>query len=321
MDDPDNPDKRRWLRDAVNPDLVQFHSIKQVVYSGKTKFQNIDIIDTGSFGLCLVLDGRIQSSQSDEFIYHEALVHPAMLCHPNPVNIVIAGGGEGAALREVLAYKTVQKVVMVDIDKEVIDICRRFLPDFHQGSFDDQRTDIVISDARKYLQGIKDWFDVAIIDLVEPLEESPASFLYTREFYQIVKESLKVDGIMSVQACASGWTGPENFIAINNTLKSVFSIIRPYQVYVPSFVELWGFATGSANLDPISLSSEEVDSRIAKRLSKEIKSLDGTGFSGLFLLPKYLRQQMAEPGRIVTDKNPLLTYSERDGISSSLPAS
>jgi spermidine synthase len=320
MDDPDNPDKRKWLRDAVNHDLVQFHSIKQVVYSGKTKFQNIDIIDTGSFGLCLVLDGRIQSSRSDEFIYHEALVHPAMLSHPNPVNVVIAGGGEGAALREVLAYQTVKKVVMVDIDKEVIDICHRFLPDFHQGSFDDPRTEIVISDARNYLQGIKDLFDVAIIDLVEPLAESPARFLYTREFYQIVKESLKTNGIMSVQACASGWTGPENFLAIYSTLKSVFAVVRPYQVYVPSFVELWGFAIGSAELDPVSLSPEEVDSRITKRLNRELKSLDGSGFPGLFILPKYLRQQMGTTSRVATDENPLLTYSERDGISSSVPA-
>jgi len=314
MGDSDNPDKRRWLRDAVNPNLVQFHSIKQVIYSGKTKFQNVDIIDTGSFGLCLVLDGRIQSSQCDEFIYHEALVHPAMLCHPNPETVLVAGGGEGAALREVLTYKTVKKVVLVDIDKQVIDICKRFLTDFHQGSFDDPRTEIVISDARKYLQGIKSVFDVAIIDLVEPLEGSPACFLYTREFYQLVKESLKAGGIMSVQACASGWTGPENFIAINHTLKSVFSVIRPYQVYVPSFVELWGFAAGSDNLDPVSLSPDEVDFRIAERLNRALKSLDGTGYQGQFLIPKYLRQQLAAATKVVTDENPILTYSEKDGV-------
>jgi spermidine synthase len=210
---------------------------------------------------------------------------------------------------------------MVDIDMEVIDICRQFLPDFHQGSFDDPRTEIVISDARKYLNGIKDFFDVAIIDLVEPLEESPARFLYTREFYQIVKESLKTNGIMSVQACASGWTEPENFLSIYSTLKSVFSVVRPYQVYIPSFVELWGFAIGSVKLDPVSLSPGEVDSRITQRLNKELKLLDGSGFPGLFILPKYLRERMATTASIVTDQNTLMTYSERDGISSSMPSS
>ena len=319
MSDSDNPDKRKWLRDAVSPELVQFHSIKQVVYSGRTEFQHVDVIDTGSFGLCLVLDGKIQSSQRDEFIYHEALVHPAMLSHPNPETVLIVGGGEGATLREVLAYKTVKKAVMVDIDKQVIDICRRFLSDFHQGSFDDQRTELVIVDARKYLQETKSKFDVAIIDLVEPLEAGPACLLYTREFYQFVRESLKPGGIMSVQSCASGWTSPGNFTAIINTLKKVFPIVRPYQVYVPSFVELWGFATGSDSLDPTSLSPEEINRRISSRLTSELKSFDGTSYPALFALPKYLRQQLAATKRIITDDNPIITYSESDGISSSMP--
>lgn len=319
MNDPDNPDKRKWLRDAVSPDLVQFHSIKQVIYSGRTEFQKVDVVDTGSFGICLVLDGRIQSSERDEFIYHETLAHPAMLSHPNPETVLIAGGGEGATLREVLAHKTVKKAVMVDIDKQVIDICRRFLLDFHQGSFDDPRTELVIADARKYLEETKSKFDVAIIDLVEPLGAGPACLLYTREFYQFVRESLKPGGIMSVQSGASGWTSPENFVAIISTLKSVFPIVCPYQVYVPSFVELWGFAACSDSLDPTSLSPEEVDRRIATRLTTGLKSFDGTIYPTLFALPKYLRQQLAAANRIITDDDPIITYSGRDGISSSLP--
>ena len=142
MNDPDNPDRSKWLHDDINPDLVQLHSIKQVIYSGKTKFQSIDIVDTGSFGISLVLDGKIQSSEQDEFIYHEALVHPAMLSHSNPERVFIAGGGEGATLHEVLTHNTVRRVAMVDIDKEVVDICRRFLATFHRGSFNDPRAEI-----------------------------------------------------------------------------------------------------------------------------------------------------------------------------------
>ena len=103
MSDPDNSDATKWLNDRVTADLVQLHSIKRVLFSGRTQFQSVDIIETGSFGVCLVLDGKIQSSEKDEFIYHEALVHPAMLSHPNPQMVFIAGGGEGATLREVLA--------------------------------------------------------------------------------------------------------------------------------------------------------------------------------------------------------------------------
>jgi len=308
MSDPDNPDKSKWLRDEVSPDLVQLHSIKQVIYSGQTEFQSVDVVDTASFGVCLVLDGKIQSSEADEFIYHEALVHPAMLSHPNPETVFIAGGGEGATLREVLAHNTVRKAVMVDIDRQVIDVCRRFLSSFHQGSFDDSRAELHFVDARKSLQETDDRFDVVIIDLVEPLEGGPACLLYTQEFYQVLKERLNPEGIIAVQSGASGWTNLENFTAIINTLKSVFSIVCPYQVYVPSFVDLWGFSTASQRIDPAKLSPEEVDRRISARLSKKLKSYDGLSHRALFTLPKHLRHQLAITKRIITDKEAIFTY-------------
>lgn len=308
MSDPDNPDKRNWLYDEVSPDLVQLHSVKQVIYSGQTRFQSVEIVETGSFGICLVLDGKIQSSERDEFIYHEALVHPAMLCHPNPEFIFIAGGGEGATLHEVLAHKTVKKTVMVDIDQEVVDICHRFLPSFHQGSFDDKRTEIHFDDARKYLQETKERFDVVIIDLVEPLETGPACLLYTQEFYQLVKERLNPDGIMSIQSGASSWNTWKSFIAIINTLKSVFTITCPYQVYVPSFVDLWGFSTNSQSLNPTKLTAREIDRRISARLSKKLKFYDGKSHQTLFTLPKHLRHQLRITKKIITDEKPVFVY-------------
>jgi spermidine synthase len=305
MSIPDNPDKSIWLHDKVSPDLVQVHSIKQVLYSGRTEFQSVEIIDTTSFGICLVLDGKIQSSEQDEFIYHEALVHPAMLSHPNPETVFIAGGGEGATLRDVLYHKTVKKVVMVDIDKQVIDICRRFLSGIHQNSFDDPRAEVYFADARKFLQESSDKFDVAIIDLVEPLEIGPACLLYTQEFYQLIKERLNDNGIMSVQSGASGWTNLQNFTAIVSTLASVFSIVCPYQVYVPSFVDLWGFATASQKLNAASLSPAQIDSKISKSLTKELRSYDGLTHQSMFALSKHLRHELATSNRIITDTNPI----------------
>ena len=308
MSDPDNPDKSNWLHDAVSPNLVQLHSVNRVIYSGQTKFQSVDIVDTGSFGVCLVLDGKIQSSERDEFIYHEALVHPPMLSHPHPETVFIAGGGEGATLREVLAHNTTKRAVMVDIDRQVIDISLHFLPTFHQGSFDDPRAELHCTDARRYLQETNDKFDVIIIDLVEPLEAGPACLLYTREFYQLIKERLNPEGVMSVQSGASGWTNLENFTAIINTLKSVFSIVHPYQVYVPSFADMWGFATVCQTTDPTKLSPSEVDRRISSRLSKKLKSYDGLSHQALFTLPKHLRHQLAITKRIITDQTPVLTF-------------
>jgi len=303
-----DPDKHRWFHDYVNPDITISHRIKEVIYSGQTKFQSIAIIDNDSFGKCLVLDGKIQSSEVDEFIYHEALVHPAMVTHPNPEKVFIAGGGEGATLREVLAHNTVKKAVMVDIDEEVVNICRHFLPSWHQNSFDDQRAELHFADARAYLEKNDAKFDVIIIDLPDPLEKGPARLLYTREFYELVKQRLQPDGIISVQAESANWTQIANFVDIVNTLANVFPIVRPYQAHVPSFNSLWGFATASQKLDPQKLTPEEIDLKISTRISRQLKSYDGLTHQAMFTIPKHLRLKLSEIEKVITDKEPISIY-------------
>jgi len=303
-----DPDKHKWFSDYISPDLTVLHSIKERIYSGRTKFQSIEILSTGSFGVCLILDGKIQSSEVDEFIYHEALVHPAMLTHPRPERVFIAGGGEGATLREVLAHKTVKRAVMVDIDEEVVSLCRRLLPSWHQKAFDDPRVELHFVDARKYLEESTEKFDVIIIDLVDPLEHGPARLLYTREFYQIVEQKLGPAGIMSVQAESAEWTSLDNFTAITSTLRNVFPIAHPYQVHVPSFLGLWGFVAASQSLDPCELTPEEIDNRISTRISKKLKSYDGLTHQAMFTIPKHIRQQLATSTRIITDKQPISAY-------------
>ena len=303
-----DPDKHKRFYDHISPDLTVLHSVRERIYSGRTKFQSVEIINTGSFGVCLVLDGKIQSSEADEFIYHEALVHPAMLTHPRPERVLIAGGGEGATLREVLAHKTVKKAVMVDIDEEVVKLCRRLLPSWHQKAFDDPRAELHLADARKYLEKSSDKFDVIIIDLVDPLEQGPARLLYTREFYQIVKQRLGRSGIMSVQAEPSEWGNLDNFTAIVNTLRGVFSIARTYQVHMPSFFGLWGFVVASRSLDPRELTPEEIDARISTRISKKLKSYDGPTHQSIFTIPKHIRRKLASSKKIITDKQPISAY-------------
>jgi len=303
-----DPDKHKWFHDYISPNLTVLHNIEGVIYSGQSEFQSIEVINTGSFGVCLILDGKIQSSESDEFVYHEALVHPVMLTHPRPEKIFIAGGGEGATLREVLRHKSVKKVTMVDLDKEVVDICRRFLPSFHQNSFDDPRVELHFADAREYLKKCQDKFDIIIIDLADPVAEGPARLLYTQEFYQIVKQRLEPGGIMSGQAESASWTDLQNFAAIANTLQTVFAIVRPYQAHVPSFTSVWGFISASENLDPTKLTPEEIDARIRVRISKELKSYDGLTHEAMFTIPKHIRQQLATTKKIATDKEPIFTY-------------
>ncbi len=307
MNDPDNPDrdKRNWLYDQINSNLVQLHRIKRRIYSEQTGFQHLEIVETASFGTCLVLDGKIQSSASDEFIYHEALVHPVMLAHDCPQTVFIAGGGEGATLREVLKHRTVERVVMVDIDRRVVDVCRHYLPTFHQGSFEDARLELHFADARKYLERTAESFDVVIIDLVEPMKARPACLLYTQEFYQLVKSRLASGGIVSVQSGAAGWTNLSMFTVIVNTLKSVFHRVRPYHIYVPSFVDMWGFTAASETVDAAKLSSREVNRRIATRMVTKPRAYDGPSHLALFTLPRHIRRHVASTRRIATDKAPI----------------
>ena len=303
-----DPDKHKWFADYLSPDLTMLYSVEREIYSGRTGYQAVDIIDTGSFGVCLILDGKVQSSEVDEFIYHEALVHPAMLAHPKPEKVFIAGGGEGATLREVLTHGTVKRAVMVDIDEEVVDICRRFLPSVNQNSFNDPRLELHFADARKYLEENNEKYDVIIIDLVDPLAGGPAHLLYTQEFYHMIRQRLEPQGIMSLQAEPASWHESQNFVAIINTLKTVFPFVCPYYVYVPSFMTLWGFACASESLNPANLTPEQVDALISTRLSKGLKSYDGSTHQAMFTLPKHIRAQLATAKRIIIDNEPISAY-------------
>lgn len=301
--------ENEWFHDYVTPDMVQSYSIKEVTYSGRTQFQSVEIIESGGLGRCLILDGKIQSSEWDEFIYHEALVHPPMIAHPRPERVFIAGGGEGATLREVLAHSSVKRVVMVDIDEEVIDICRRLLPSWHQGSFEDSRLELRFVDARKYLEecvNVGEKFDVVILDLPEPIEGGPAYLLHTTEFYQVVREKLAPDGILSLQAGTSSWGNHRCFTAIINTLKAVFPLVFPYDTFIPSYGGTWGFALASPKLSPPT--AAEVERQIASRIAGGLRFYDGIAHQGLFSLPKNLREAIAEEKTVITTEQPFFIY-------------
>jgi spermidine synthase len=298
-----------WFFDNLSPEEGHIHGIKKILYSGKTEYQSMEIIETGSYGKCLILDGKMQSSEVDEFIYHEALVHPAMLTHPKPESVFIVGGGEGATLREVLRHKTVKRAVMVDIDKEVVDRCRELLPEYHQGAFDNPRAEFHYMDARKYLEDTNEKFDVIIIDISEPVEEGPAYLLYTQEFYNIVTERLTGSGIITQQ---TGTISPNyllNYTAVNNTLSTVFPVVSPYYANIPSFGRPWGFTLASKNVDPLNIPTEEVDKRIDKRIKGKLAFYDGITHQGVFRIPKYLREANRKQKKVIRDTEPLFAYT------------
>jgi spermidine synthase len=301
-------DPYKWLSEKVSNNLVYQHRVEEVLYEGKTRYQSVRVVRLAALGVSLVLDNKLQSSERDEFIYHEALVQPAMIAHPCPETVFIAGGGEGATLREVLSHQTVKKAVMVEIDGEVTALSRKYLPGLSRGAFKDKRTELHHTEARQFLAQSKEKYDIMIFDLPDPIKGGPAYRLFTKEFYKIVLDRLAENGLISVQAGSASFTDLLNLTAVNHTLLSVFPKVATGVVNVPTYGGPWGLCFASRQLDPSRLSPSEVDKRIAARTLKGLKLYDGLTHRGMFSLPLYLREALTKQRRIITDKNPLYLY-------------
>ena len=195
-------------------------------------------------------------------MYHESLVHPALLAHPNPRSVYIGGGGEGSTAREVLRHRSIERCVMVDIDADVVHFCREHLPE-NAAAFADSRLELIIDDAKGVLERQKSGFDVIIMDLDDPLEGGPCYQLYTAEFYRMIREKLNPGGIFVTQ---SGQAGIKQhglvWSPVHNTLRTVFPHVSAYNQAVYSFMDEWGWNMaftddGMATL----LEPEQVDAR------------------------------------------------------------
>lgn len=298
----------KWFIEYTHPTQAHMHGVEQFVYSGKTKYQVVEIMDTDFYGRCLVLDGKIQSSQYDEYIYHETLIQPAMILHPAPKSAMIVGGGEGAVLREILRHPTIEQIVMVDIDREVVELCKEYLPEWHQGSFYDPKVKLHYMDARKYLKKTDECFDIIFMDLTEPLDDGPSYLLFTKEFYRIVSDRLADDGIIALQAGSFNPRLIECHAAICNTLATSFPYVRSYSSFIPSYDAVWGFALAAKTFDPAALSAEEVDKRLGERNITQLKYYDGETHRLMFSVPKDVRTAKAKEVRIIADDRPLTTY-------------
>jgi len=265
--------------------------VKEVLLSKQTAFQHVTILDTFEYGKMLVIDGRTQSAEDDEHIYHECLVHPALVAHPEPRRVVIIGGGEGATLREVLRHPSIERVVMVDIDREVVEQCQKLLPEWHKGAFDDPRVELVFADGKEFVTRTSERFDVVIVDVCDVLEDGPALALYTERFYGHVKQRLTDPGIVVVQAMELSELDHTDHVTVHRTLSHVFRHVESYATFVPSFWASWGFVVASDTVRVSSLSADEVDGVLRSRgIEPALSHYDGQTHQHVFALPKAVRQ-------------------------------
>jgi len=293
-----------WVTEYITPWDIYVHGVTNVFAYKKTPFQEMYIVESGSYGKGLVLDGKWQSSTVDEFLYHEALVHPAMIAHKSPKKVLVLGGGEGATIREVLRWKTVEKVKMVDIDGEVVEACKEHLPEMHQGAFDDPRTELVIGDALEVLENTEEQWDVVISDLSDPIEEGPSFKLFTKEFYEKVDRVLAPNGKFVLQA---GPVAPP-YLATHgrlvNTLTTVFEHNVSYTTFVPTYGEPWSLTLSShlpLNTRP---EPEAIEQLLAENTTGELGLIDGMTLLGLLQTPRFIRHAIAQHQEIFTLSQP-----------------
>lgn len=289
------------IEDSDPFDLYVYRLLK-VVYSGRTPFQNVLIADTFNYGRALFLDGSIQSAQDDEALYHELLVQPALLRHPEPRDVLIIGGGEGGTLRETLVHRAVRNVTMVDIDREVVELCREHLLPWHRGAFEDRRVKMVYADGRQFVENEAGMYDVVIVDVVDMLDNGPAQALYTRQFYETLRRHLRPDAIVVVQGLEFTFIDDKPHAALSRTLRTVFPEVHSYAHLVPSFLGAWGFLVASDWFRPADWSAADIDRSIESKLGPLwLDHLTGDFLRGTFALSKETQFLLSQPGPILED--------------------
>jgi spermidine synthase len=293
-----------WLRELITPYDVYLHGASEVVLWRRTPYQEICIVETEAFGKKLFLDGIVQSSEADEFIYHEALVQPAMLAAGAPRRVLVLGGGEGACLREVLRWDTVSHAVMIDIDADVVAACRAHLPEWHQGSFHDPRVQLLHTDAVQYLERVTDPFDVIISDMTDPVEDGPSTFCFTREYFQRVQSALTDDGVFALQAGPLSPPEISLHAKVLRTMELVFSHVQPYPCNAAVYGRPLGFAVASRT--PIH---ERLDPAITAPLLERhvrgpLRYIDAQVARGLMATPPFVREAIGAADAVYTDATP-----------------
>ncbi len=296
------------LIEAFSPHEGHVHGVTNAIATSRSPYQKIEIVELGSYGKALILDGKVQSTTADEFIYHESIIHPAMLCHPSPRRVFVVGGGEGAPIREILRHRSVESVLMVDIDSEVVEFCRRHLPEMSAGAFEDPRVRVEYMDARAFLESSDQRFDIIIIDISEPIEEGPAYLLFTQEFYKIAFDRLTDQGVLAVQAGTISLVDLDCFATVHATLQSVFPVVAPYFADIPSFGRPWGFIVADKGKNPTTLGVDGVDRAIRERITGVLRYYDGETHRMIFSLPKHVRERLAAEKRIIEDNHPLFAF-------------
>ncbi len=244
-----------WVVDIVGPGFAQATQVDDILYDGRSAFQHIQVATSRMFGRMLILDDAVQTTEQDEYVYHEMLVHLPLVTHPSPRRVLIVGGGDGGTLEEVLKHR-VDRATMVEIDRDVVDICRRFLPAIGRDAFDDPRARLRIDDGIAFVQTTRERFDVILVDSTDP--KGPGLALFSPEFYAACARVLSEDGLLVAQSGSLLYQRDLTGV-VRRHLRTAFPIVGSYWAPVPAYPGvLWSFSYGSKRHDPARVEGETI---------------------------------------------------------------
>lgn len=293
----------RFVVERLNPTFGYFYQVGKSLHKGKTKFQDMEIVETDEFGNVLLLDGVTQVTSRNEFLYHEPMVHPALTSHPNPKDVLIIGAGDGGILREVLKHP-VQKAVMAELDGGVVEFCERLMPEINAGAFQDKRYRLEVGDGRAFVEKTQEKFDSVIMDMTDPF--GPSVMLYTREFFQAVKRTLRDEQGLFVMHTESPISRPNTFRQCLRTLGEVFRHRRTLYLYIHMYSVLWSITVCSDSIDIGTLSPVELANRLRLRNISGLKAYTPETHHSMLVEFPFIRDLVASQHTVpvISDQKP-----------------
>lgn len=276
------------LSETLTAGRGTYIEIDSVLETRRSAYQDILIAETQSAGRCLLLDGALQIAEKDDYFYHEPLVHPALLAHPEPRRVLICGGGDGGAAREALKHPSVESVTLVEIDADVIELARKHLYPIHRGALDDPRVQVVIDDAAQFVAEQTELYDAIILDTSDP--EGTFDGVYTEEFFHQARRRLSPSGCLCTHIGAPLVSG-ETTRELLAHLRRVFPTVMPFLQFVPSYGTLMAFAL--CGQDEICL--QFMTHRLASLPPPELRFLTDETMRALFAIPPAFRKPLLQP--------------------------
>jgi spermidine synthase len=267
-----------WIKEAQIEDAAMIYKVSETLVRKQTEYQDLAIVESDRFGRMLLLDGIVQTTIADEYVYHEMISHIPLFTHPNPEKVLVVGGGDGGAIREVLKHPSVKKAVLCEIDRCVVEECMKFLPEI-SCELENPRCEVFIGDGIKYVHEHTNEFDVIIVDSTDPF--GAAEGLFGGSFYKEISECLTKDGIFVAQTETPFYL-PEVVEKVFSDAKEVFPVTKLFMAAIPTYPGgYWSFTIGSKMYDPEEASVPDELGFDTRYYTKKLHK-------ACFALPKYV---------------------------------